>query len=99
MDVTKLEQLGELRIAERQIADKIEALLPDVYKEVEALPTGAELEVSVGKFSVTRRREWTFPPEIEVKEKEIKSIKDKMKQTGEATYIENVGVTFTAGKE
>ena len=56
---------------------------------------GAELSVPQGKFTITYRPTWSFPSEIEVKEKELDDLKDDAKKTGAATHTDKVGVRFT----
>lgn len=96
MDITKLEQLAELRLQEREIALKIDALIPEVKQEIEdaQLENGTELKVSSGVFTVSYRRTWTYPSYVEKAKEEYNVLKKKSEQTGDATYKEAPSVIF-----
>lgn len=88
---------SEYAIIEADIAAleaKKEQLRPHILKMM--VEQGVEkLETDVGKFSVTRRKTWTYPePVIELGE-EFKAAKAKAESTGEATFEETESLRFT----
>lgn len=53
------------------------------------------VETSVGKFSITKLKTWTYPEKvIEIGEK-FKAAKAKSESTGEATYVEKESLRFS----
>lgn len=96
MDVKKLERLAELRIAERQIKTEIEEILPIVTASADELDSGTELEVSNGKFVVSKRRVWTYPDSVQSKKVEYDEAKKESEQDGSAEYTEKASLIFKA---
>jgi hypothetical protein len=56
------------------------------------------VDPSLGKFSVTQTKVWTFPEWCAVAKDKLEADIDKTKTTGEATYVEKPRLTFTAVK-
>jgi hypothetical protein len=57
-----------------------------------------KMETSVGKFSISKRKTWTYPEEVMEIGEEFKSAKAKAESTGEATYEETESLRFTSAK-
>lgn len=94
MDTVKLNKLAELRLAEREIGEQIDALLPEINAMAADLESGTELEVDAGRFIVAKRRKWTYTAPTLEAEKKVKELKKTEEMTGDATYIENTSLTF-----
>jgi len=57
-----------------------------------------KVDTTVGKFSVTKRKTWTYPEEVLEIGEEFKAAKAKAESTGEATYEETDSFRFTSAK-
>ena len=53
------------------------------------------IETSVGKFSVTKLKTWTYPDEVIAIGDKFKAEKAKAESTGDATYVEKESLRFT----
>lgn len=58
----------------------------------------SKMETDIGKFTVSKRKTWTYPEAIVELGDELKNQKAKAESTGEATYEEVEGLTFTPVK-
>jgi hypothetical protein len=76
---------------------KKEQLRPHIIKMM--LEDGVEkLDIGVGKFSVNKRKTWTYPDEvIEIGEK-FKAAKAKAESTGDAEFEEVDQLRYTPAK-
>lgn len=52
-------------------------------------------ETSVGSFSVSKLKKWTYPERIKKAEEDLKAEKAKAQSTNEATYEEQDSLRFT----
>ncbi len=52
------------------------------------------IETSVGKFSVTKLKTWTYPEKVIELGDKFKAAKAKSESTGEATYVEKESLRF-----
>jgi hypothetical protein len=85
----------EAEIAAREA--KKEQLRPHIMRMM--IEQGLEkVETSVGKFSVSKRKVWSYPEEIADFMEELKARKAKAESTGEATYEEVDQLRFTMSK-
>ena len=65
----------------------------------EMVESGQEaVETEVGKFSITKRKTWTYPENVTELGDEFKAAKAKAESTGDATYIEEPSLRFTGIK-
>lgn len=91
---------SEYAIIEAEIAAleaKKEQLRPHILKMM--VQDGVEkLETDVGKFSITRRKTWTYPEYVVEIGEEFKAAKAKAESTKEATYEETESLRFTTIK-
>ncbi len=73
--------------------------MPQLSEEANELEQGTELEVSVGRFVVSKRRTWSYPDYVTEKKAEFDAVKEKAEQTGDATYVEKASLIFKENKE
>jgi len=57
-----------------------------------------KIETIVGKFSVSTRKTWTYPVEVNEIGEEFKAAKAKAESTNEATFEQSTGLRFTSIK-
>ena len=90
----------EYAVLESQIAAleaKKDQLRPAILEKM--IAEGVDkVETAVGKFSVTKRKTWTYPEEVNEIGEEFKAAKAKAESTGEATYEESESLRFTSAK-
>lgn len=90
----------EYAVLESQIAAleaKKDQLRPSILKKM--IEDGmTKVDTAVGKFSVTKRKTWTYPEEVNELGEEFKAAKAKAESTGEATYEESDSLRFTSAK-
>lgn len=53
------------------------------------------IATTLGKFSVTKLKKWTYPQAVADKAEEVKTLKATFESTGEATYEEVPSLRFT----
>ncbi len=53
------------------------------------------IETAVGKFSITRRKTWTYTEKVNELSDKLKATKAKEESTGDATYTEEESLRFT----
>lgn len=58
----------------------------------------ASVTTSVGKFTVSKLKSWTYTKAVEEKTEELKALKATEESTGEATYEEKPSLRFTTIK-
>lgn len=88
------EQYALLEAQEKEIAAKKEMLRPAILQKM--IDDGIEkLDTSVGKFSITRLKQWTYPEHVQQLGEDFKEAKAKSESTGEATYTEKESLRFT----
>lgn len=54
------------------------------------------LETTVGKFTVSKRKTWSYPENIVELGETLKAEQAKAQSTGDATYVEKDSLLFTA---
>ena len=98
MDKSKLEEYGRLKLEIKQLDERVKALQPEITEMI--IESGYEdegVEVDgLGVFTITKRREWTYPAEVKELETEYKKAKKMAEQDGSAEYTENKSVMFKA---
>lgn len=94
-NIYELYAILEAEIAERE--QKKEQLRTAILQNM--IERGEEkIETAVGKFSISKRKSWTYPERVlEIGEK-FKEAKAKAESTGEATFEETESLRFTQAK-
>jgi len=85
MHVTSVyEEYASLEAEIKALEAKKEQLRPMIIKSM--IDQGVEkIETAVGKFSMGKRKVWTYPESVKELEEEFKSAKALAESTGEAT--------------
>lgn len=95
------EEYAVLESEIKALESKKAQLRPHILKKMidEGLKS---MDTSVGKFSITPLKSWTYPEEVTEQvstlSDEIKAIKAKAESTGEATYETKPSLRFTIAK-
>jgi hypothetical protein len=56
------------------------------------------IDTTVGKFTISKLKSWTYTEAVEEKTEELKALKAKEESTGDATYEEKPSLRFTGMK-
>jgi len=81
----------------KQVEAKKEHDRPFILKQM--IENGIEkMETSLGKFSTTKTKKWTYPEAVVELGEEFKAAKAKAESTGDATYEETDTFRFTINK-
>ena len=90
-------QYALLDAQEKEIKAKKEAMRTDIVK---AMVEAGEQSIThtLGKFTVSQVKSWTYPERIEQLAEEVKAEKAKAESTGEATCVETPSLRYTATK-
>lgn len=98
MQVTSVfDEYAMLEAQIKALESKKEQLRPHIMKSM--IEQGLEkIETAVGKFSISKRKVWSYPEKIKELEDEFKSAKALAESTGEATYEEVDQMRFTISK-
>lgn len=99
MNKELFEKLAYLRLAERDIKDQIDEILPTINESVKELERGTIIKTPAGTFTVSLRRTYTYSKDVEEKEVELKKLKKEEEQKGLATHVEKASVVFKAAGE
>ncbi len=90
-------QIKSLKAQIAEIELKQDQLRPHIITSmVEQGMTKTELDI--GKFTVERRKVWTYPEAVVELGEELKAQKATAESTGEATYTEVEGLRYTPVK-
>jgi hypothetical protein len=76
---------------------KKEQLRPHIISMMEANKVD-KVETSLGKFSITNLKKWSYSDVVEKMADELKAQKAKEESTGEATFDEVPSLRFTSSK-
>ncbi len=91
------EEYALLESQEKAIKLKKEQLRPFILEKM--IKDGInKLDTVVGKFTVEKRKTWTYPERISNMEEELKAEKALAQSTKEATYEETEGLKFISIK-
>lgn len=93
----KHEQYAFLKAQAKEIDEQLSALADDILKDMVSEDIKSK-EISIGKFTVTRRKSWTYPEKVVALGDKFKLAKAKAESTGEATYTESESLLFTPVK-
>lgn len=91
------EEYAAIDAEEKAIKLKKEQMRPFIIKRM--VEEGIDkIETSLGKFSLTSNKTWTYPEEVVELGEEFKAAKAKAESTGDATYQEEPSFRFTSAK-
>jgi len=91
------EEYAAVDAEEKAIKAKKEQLRPFIIKKM--IEDGLDkIETSLGKFSVTPLKSWTYPEGVIELGDSFKAAKAKAESTGEATFEESPSLRFTPVK-
>lgn len=98
MHVTSIfDEYADLEAQIKALESKKDQLRPFIIKSM--IEQGIEkIDTAFGKFSMGKRKVWSYPVTIKNLEDEYKAAKALAESTGEATYEEVDQLRFTAGK-
>lgn len=92
--VSVYDEYASLEAQIKALEAKKEQLRPLIIKGM--IDQGLKkMETAVGKFSLGKRKVWTYPETVKELEEEFKSAKALAESTGEATYEEVEQLRFT----
>lgn len=95
--VSVYDEYAQLEAEIKALEAKKEQLRPVILKSM--MDQGLEkIETAVGKFSLGKRKVWSYPETVKDLEDEYKSAKALAESTGEATYEEVEQLRFTQVK-
>ena len=81
----------------KALTEEKDKLKEDIIRDMQ-LKNVDKMKHSMGSFTITHRKSWTYPAHLVEEEDRIKAEKAKAQDTGEATYTESESLTFTAAK-
>lgn len=90
-----LADYAELKTQEKAVAEKLKELAPQIVEQM-GKNEAEEIETSYGKFSISKRRSWTYPEDLMARETVLKADKKKAEQVGTATYEETPFLVYRA---
>ena len=94
----QINKYAELKLAIKDLEKQASELNEEVCSILENNNLG-EINLSLGKLSLGSRRTWTYPKEIEDKEKSLKAEKKTAEQIGTADYVEKSYLLFKGNKD
>lgn len=95
----KLTAYSELKLRIKELEAEADTLNPEVL-DIMQMEGVEEVEVGdLGKLTLCSKRKWSYTPEVKAKEEELKGIKKRQEQTGEASYVETHYPKFNSSKE
>ncbi len=80
--IATLKKYEALKLEAKVIEEQIKALQPEV---IPYIPEGSEVQTDQGSFSVARKTEYVYSPELQTDEVSLKERKALEVQTGTAT--------------
>lgn len=91
------EQFEQYALIDAQIAEletKKEAMRVTMIEHL--VREGIEaVSTTLGKFTISKLKKWTYPQAVADKAEEVKTLKARYESTGEATYEEVPSLRFT----
>lgn len=90
-----LEKYAKIMIQIKELESLAEEIKPQVLEEVLS-KDDQKAETLYGKFSIMKRKTWTYPEEVKTKEQEYKVAKAKAESEETATYTVNETLIFKA---
>jgi len=95
--ISVFDEYASLEAEIKALEAKKEQLRPVIVKSM--IEQGLEkIETAVGKFSLGKRKVWSYPEAVKELEDEFKSAKALAESTGEATFEEVEQLRFTQVK-
>jgi len=99
MNKDKIKEYCELKQKVKALESELDVLQPQVLEFMTSNEL-EELEIDgVGKISKASRRKWTYSPDIQDMESNLKAKKKEAEQIGEAQYVEKAYILFKANKD
>ena len=100
---TRLLEYGQLKIQANEIEAKLEFLKEQCLKDVLEIRGDADQPIALQelpgyKFSIMKRKTWTYPDYVKEAEKNLKAEKKDAEATGAATFTETEHLLFTSPK-
>lgn len=92
-----LEQYAELKVQEKELKKKIEALQPKIIEHVTAKGEKS-LKTDFGKFNVTERSTWKYTEAVDKQKAKLVKLQEKEQATGVAEKTVKQSLTFTIPK-
>lgn len=90
-------EYADLEVQIAALEAKKEQLRPHIVKMM--IDEGLDkIETALGKFSISKRKVWSYPEEVTAINEEFKAAKAKAESTGEATYEEVDQLRYTPVK-
>lgn len=80
--IATLKRYESLKLDAKRIEEEIKALQPEIMPYI---PEGEEVQTDQGTFSVARKTEYVYSPELQTAEVSLKEQKAREIQTGVAT--------------
>lgn len=97
MQTTVLEEYAVVDSQMKELELKKAGLRTKVLEELVA--AGVEkVATTLGTFTMSPVKKWSYPEAVSEKEEEVKALKAKLESTGEATYTETPSFRFTGVK-
>lgn len=81
------------KIQMKALEEELELMKPEILKE---MGDNEEVEIEGGVFTITKKRNWTYPEEIKKQDEALKAKKKEAEQLGTAEYTETIYPTFKA---
>ncbi len=97
MEKTILNEYAKLKLQASEIEKRLDELKPSVIEELSNLDIST-YETSLGKFSINKRKVYTYPEYIIKAKEEVKVLEKQAISNEEATYEEVQSLVFTGIK-
>lgn len=94
---THFEEYALLEAKIKDLTNQKDSLKVKILEDM-ALSGAEKIETSVGKFTISKLKTWTYPEKVVALGEKFKAEKAKAESTGEATYVESPSLRFTAVK-
>lgn len=97
MEQNIYEEYAIVKAQKAELEAREDVLKASIIADMNERETSKE-ETPLGRFSITRRKTWTYPQRVIDLGETFKAEKSKAESTGEATYVEAESLTFTSAK-
>lgn len=94
METNLYEQYAILDAEIKALESKKDELKSQIIKDL--VNQGVEkIETTIGKFTVSKLKKWTYPQYVTEANEQYKALKAKAESTGEASYVEDESLRYT----
>ena len=93
----KFKQYADLVKQQKDIEAQID-VLKKYFKNVLEEEQAEQINSDYGTISMCRRRNYTYPDEVLIKDNELKKLKEEAEARGTATYTETTFIRFDLAK-